>query len=222
MIEAREVWFSYANEQALRGMSLAVGRGVTVVVGPNGAGKTTLLKVMAGLYRPDSGSVLIDGEDLWACPPRRRLELRRRVVYVHEKPVLLRGTVLYNVSYGLLVRGVDARDAAERAREVANLFGLAELLDRDSRSLSAGQAQLIAIARAVAVRPKYLLLDEPLASLDRTNRRVVLGFLEELRRSGTGVAIATHDRLLALEVADRAVVVEGGRVVAEGAPEALL
>lgn len=221
MIEAERVCYSYSDTEVLKGASLRIGPGVTVLVGPNGAGKTTLLKVMAGIYKPSSGRVLVDGEDLWASPPPRRLKLRREIVYVHERPVVLRGSVLFNIAYGLLLRGVDERGARERARAIARKLGIEGLVGRSSRELSAGQAQLVALARALAVDPKYLLLDEPLASLDKRNRELVLSLLEELESGGVSVAIATHDRLLALRVADRVALIEGGRVVADGTPEEL-
>ncbi len=221
MIRAEEVRFSYSNVEVLRGASLSIKHGVTVLVGPNGAGKTTLLKLMAGIYKPDSGRILVDGEDIWACTPSRRLELRRKIVYVHEKPVALRGSTLFNVSYGLLLRGLDRKEASKRALITMKKVGIENLADRDSKELSAGQTQLMALARALAVEPKFLLLDEPLANLDKQNRELVLGLLRELKIEGTTIAIATHDRLLALRIADRVALVEEGFVVAEGTPDEL-
>ena len=221
MIEVDNVWYSYSDKAVLKGASLSIGDGITVLVGPNGAGKTTLLKVMAGIYRPDSGRVFIDGEDLWACPPSRRVELRRRVVYVHEKPIVLRGSVFFNVCYGLMLRGLDREEVQRRALEVLEKLGIKALAWKNARELSAGQAQLMVLARALAVEPKYLLLDEPLANLDKENRELVLRLLEEFKSKGVGVGVATHDRLLALRIADRIALMEEGRVVVEGSPRDL-
>ena len=221
MIKADSVWYSYSDKAVLKGASLSIGNGITVLVGPNGAGKTTLLKVMAGIYRPDSGRVFIDEEDLWACPPPRRVELRRRVVYVHEKPIVLRGSVFFNVCYGLMLRGLDREEVRRRALEVMEKLGIKALAWKNARELSAGQAQLMVLARALAVEPKYLLLDEPLANLDKENRELVLGLLEVLKSKGLGVGVATHDKLLALRIADKIALMEEGRVVVEGSPRDL-
>jgi len=221
MIEADNVWYSYSERAILKGASLSIGNGITVLVGPNGAGKTTLLKVMAGIYRPDSGRIFIDGEDLWACPPSHRIELRRKVVYVHEKPIILRGSVFFNVCYGLMLRNLDRKEVQKKALEVMEKLGIKALAWKNARELSACQAQLMVLARALAVKPKYLLLDEPLANLDKKNRELVLRLLEELKDRGVGIAVATHDRLLALRIANKIALIEEGCIVVEGPPEKL-
>ena len=221
MIEADNVWYSYSERAILKGASLSIGNGITVLVGPNGAGKTTLLKVMAGIYRLDSGRIFIDGEDLWACPPSHRVELRRKVVYVHEKPIILRGSVFFNVCYGLMLRNLDRKEVQKKALEIMEKLGIKALAWKNARELSAGQAQLMVLARALAVKPKYLLLDEPLANLDKKNRELVLRLLEELKDRGVGIAVATHDRLLALRIADKIALIEEGCIVVEGPPEKL-
>jgi len=193
IIELRDVWFTYpgSREPALRGVSIAIRSGEAVLVqGPNGSGKTTLLKIIALLYRPSRGSVLVDGEEYWGRDPSTRLRIRRRVVYVHEKPILLRRSVLENVLLGLRIRGVE--DAEERALRVLRELGIEELAKRSWRELSAGQAQLVSIARALAVEPEILLLDEPLAHLDRDRRAVLVEVLRRLKRSGVGIVIASH------------------------------
>ncbi|RLG47591.1 MAG: amino acid ABC transporter ATP-binding protein, partial [Thermoproteota archaeon] len=147
----------------------------------------------------------------------RRGEARSGVVYVHERPIVLRGTALDNVAYGLRVRG--APDAEERALAAMEALGIDCLAREEARSLSAGQRQMVCLARALAVSPRHLLLDEPTANLDSENRRRV----EEVLSEFPGVVVvATHDRLLALRLAERAVLLEGGGVRAVGPPSEIV
>ncbi len=224
-IELRGVWHMYPGSRrwALEGVDLDILEGrILAVVGPNGSGKTTMLKLAGTLYRPTRGTVRLWGSDFWASDGPRRLRLRRLVVYVHEKPVLVRGTALHNVAYGLLLRGYPPEEALERARRVMERMGVAELAGRERGQLSAGEAQLVSILRAVAAEPRVLLLDEPTAHLDLEKRRRLASLLRELRDRGVGVVVATHDYLLARRVADEAVVLEEGRVRARGSPGEVL
>jgi energy-coupling factor transporter ATP-binding protein EcfA2 len=211
MIRLEDVWFRYAGGGwVLKGVTVEIReRGVTVVVGPNGSGKTTLLKVAGLIYRPVKGRVEAWGLDVWS-DGQARLEARRRVVYVHEKPVMLRGSVLENVAYGLRLRGIPPGEAVEKARDAAGLLGLQDVLEKPASGLSAGQAQLVALARALAVEPRVLLLDEPFAHLDSRARKAVASLLKSLK-DGMGIVIATHDYYMARKLADRVVVVEEGR-----------
>ncbi len=223
MIELLDVRYSYPRgAEALRGVTLTIREGITSLVGPNGSGKTTILKISAGLLRPAAGKVLLDGSDLWSADPEERLRLRRSVVYVHESPVVMRGTVEENVAFGLRLRGVPDEETRESVREVMEMLGLSQLASANARALSAGQRQLVALARALAVSPKHLLLDEPTANLDRDNRRRVSEVLVDLSKNGVSIALATHDRLLALEVSERAVLVEDGLIAAEGDPSEVI
>ncbi len=200
-LEARRVWYKYpGGPWVLRGATLAVGKGrIVLVTGPNGSGKTTLLKVAAGLLRPQRGSVLVDG-----VPPGDP-GIRGYVVYVHETPIMARGSVLYNASLGLVLRGVPRREAEERARQALRLLGLEGLEDAPAGSLSKGLQARVSLARAIAVEPRYLLLDEPTAHLDRRARKSLLALLESLaRESRVGIAVASHDHSLE-EVADEVV-----------------
>jgi energy-coupling factor transporter ATP-binding protein EcfA2 len=212
VIELKHVWFSYDGRRwALMDVTVAVSRGeVVAVVGPNGAGKTTLLKIMGLIYRPTRGSVVVYGTDPWRRPS---IELRRRIVYVHERPIMVRGSVYDNIALGLRIRGVNGLEARMRVREVAETLGISELLERSAKHLSTGQAQLIAIARALVVNPDVLLLDEPFANLDDEKREVVANLIAKLARGGKTVIVVSHDRSLLGRIASRWLHVVDGRVV---------
>jgi len=218
MIRLKEVHFSYDKEPVIRGISLSLGNECIALAGPNGAGKTTILKLMAGIYKPKRGEVLIEGKNIWTLPEREAIKLRRKIVYVHENPIVLRGSVLDNVILGLELRGISGEEARKMAIKLMKELCIDELAEKDARTLSAGQAQLLALARALIVEPSYLLLDEPLANLDWKRRASVLELLKGLRDSGKSIAIATHDALLISMVCSKAYIIEGGLIVSEAEP----
>ena len=132
------------------------------------------------------------------------------MVYVHEKPVMIRGTVKDNIALAPRLRGLPREEAETAAEKAAEKLGITGLLDARAHTLSRGQQQLVSLARALAVNPEMLLLDEPLAHLDIKYRRLVLETLLELRDKGAGVVMVTHDTLLAASIADRVVLLEQG------------
>ena len=201
MLEVRCAWYRYPKGPwVLREVSLALDRGeILLVTGPNGSGKTTLLKLASGLLRPQKGLVLVDGI------PQGSPESRGRTVYVHETPIMARGSVLYNVSLGLILRGLEKGKAVARAREAMKLLGLEGLENMDARRLSKGLQARVAIARALAVRPSYLVLDEPTAHLDRVSRQRLIDLIEELAgQEKMGILVASHDYSLE-KIADKVV-----------------
>jgi len=219
MIELVDIWFRYSSkgEWVLKGISISFKQQETcIVMGANGSGKTTLLKVAALLYKPCKGKVLVDGESFWELDRNRRLSLRRKVVYVHEKPILLRGSVIYNIAYGLVIRGVKVDEAVWKAERVLNELGIAYLANRDSKSLSIGEAQLISIMRALVLEPKIAFLDEPFAHLDRQKRKKLVELLELFKSRGTGFVITTHNDVVLKDLSiDRTFILENGRLVEE-------
>ncbi len=224
-VELKGVWFRYpgSKDWALRGVNLEIRQGeVLALVGPNGSGKTTILKLAGGLYRPSRGEIMFWGSNIWEMNGSKRLELRRMVVYVHEKPILLRGSALDNVAFAPILRGVPKEEAVRRAERLLRDSGAANLSGKDREEMSAGEAQVVSILRAVAAGPEILLLDEPTAHLDREKRNILIGLIGRLRSEGRGIAIATHDHLLALRTADKAVIVENGTVESIGDPSEIL
>jgi len=191
-IEARDLVVAYGGRPVLEVEHFAAeAGGITFVVGPNGSGKTTLLLALGLLVPLARGTVRVLGEPAEGA---RRRALRRRVVMVDEEPWMLAGSVLRNAAYGLRVRGVGRREARRRAMEALERVDLAQEAERPARHLSAGGRRRLALARALAVDPPVLLLDEPTAGLDAGRLALVEGVLDDLRRRGRCIVVATHRR----------------------------
>jgi molybdopterin-binding protein len=199
-------------------LALDVAAGETVaVVGPNGAGKSTLLAVLAGLVRPDEGTVRLGGRVLDGRPPHDR-----GVALLAQDPLLFPHlSALENVAFAPRAQGVRRRAARAAALAHLEALGVADLADRRPGRLSGGQAQRVALARALAAEPALLLLDEPMAALDVEVTPALRHTLRQVL-AGRTVVLVTHDLLDALLLADRVVVVEGGRVVEQGPTEEVL
>jgi ABC-type sugar transport system ATPase subunit len=181
----------------------------TAVFGPNGSGKSTLLRVIAGLDRPSAGTVTFGAGE------RRRGD----VAIAFQEAVFLRGDVRSNLALGLELRGIEPAERERRIERVARECGIASLLDRRAARLSAGEAQRVNLARTLALAAPVMLLDEPLAGVDRIMRRALLEELPLLLRAvpaATTTLVVTHDREEAFRLAERLVVLIGGRVTAEG------
>ena len=185
-IELRGVRQRYNGRVVLDLPSFTVAAGSQIaIVGHNGSGKSTLLRLLALLERPSEGQVLLDG-----LPPSGP---RRGVTLVEQRPVLLRGTVRDNIAYGLRARGAPAADIGNAVEHTAERLGVSALLDRTRRDLSEGEVQRVAVARALAVRPDVLLLDEPTSSADRAAALALFAALQEERRQrGVTICLASH------------------------------
>jgi putative spermidine/putrescine transport system ATP-binding protein len=197
---------------------LAVQEGeLLVVLGPTGAGKSTLLRVMNRLQKCDSGALKWRGETVpWPAP----LSLRRRIAMAFQDPLLFTGTVADNVGYGLRLRKLPPPEIRTRTGELLEMMGLAGLAERRADRLSGGEAQRAALARALAVRPDLLLLDEPLANLDAPIReRIARDLQHALRSLGIACVFVTHHQREAVALGDRLVVLNQGRVFQTGSAE---
>jgi sulfate transport system ATP-binding protein len=220
-IEVRNLVKTFGSFAALDGVDLKVGDGELVaLLGPSGSGKTTLLRIIAGLDWPDSGEVSFNGEDALARGARER-----HVGFVFQHYALFRHmTVFENVAFGLRVqpRAIRRDEAAIRSRvkELLDLVQLDWLADRYPSQLSGGQRQRIALARALAIEPRILLLDEPFGALDAKVRKELRKWLRSLHREINVTSIfVTHDQDEALEVANRVVVMDRGRIEQVGSPD---
>jgi tungstate transport system ATP-binding protein len=202
----------YGQRVVLDLPELTVGPGeVLAIMGPNGAGKSTLLHVTALLLRPQCGEVWIAGE---RATRRSERALRRRTAMVLQEPLLFDVSVVANAASGLRFRGVRRCDAEQRAREWLERFGVGHLATRNARTLSGGEAQRVSLARAFAVAPELLVLDEPFAALDAETRASLLPELAtQLRATQTASVMVTHDAAEAGVLADRVLVLVNGRIV---------
>ena len=190
---------------------------ILVVLGPTGAGKSTLLRVMNLLQRPSRGSVLWRGERIpWPAP----LALRRRMAMVFQSPLLFSGSVLDNVEYGLRIRGERKQRAKEKADAMLRRFHIDHAARQRASTLSGGEAQRAAIARAMVLEPDLLLLDEPLSSLDERIREHLLQELREIvRERGITCVYVTHEQAEAFALADRISILDRGTILQTGTPE---
>jgi sulfate transport system ATP-binding protein len=220
-IEIRNVSKQFGDFHALRDVSLDVDSGELVaLLGPSGCGKTTLLRIIAGLETADAGSILFAGEDTTDVHVRER-----QVGFVFQHYALFRHmTVFENVAFGLRVKPRSLRPSeAQIKAKVHELLGLVQLdwlADRYPAQLSGGQRQRIALARALAVEPKVLLLDEPFGALDAKVRKELRRWLRRLHDELHVTSIfVTHDQEEALEVADRVVLMNSGRIEQVGSPQ---
>ncbi|MEU0566150.1 ABC transporter ATP-binding protein [Nonomuraea sp. NPDC005983] len=215
-VEFRGLRRTYGRTVALDGFDLTVEPGEFVaLLGPSGCGKTTALRCVAGFERPDSGAVLIDGEDITDVPANKR-----------DAGMVFQSYSLFpnldardNVAFGLRVRKVPVAARRARAAELLDLVGLPAHADRYPHQLSGGQQQRVALARALALEPRVLLLDEPLSALDA---KVRVTLREEIRRLqldlGITTVFVTHDQEEALSIADRVAVLRDGRLEQAGPP----
>ena len=192
--------------------ALAVAQGETLsLIGPNGAGKSMLLLGLSGIEPPAAGDLLFRGERVPAGAAA--LAYRRRVAMVFQEPLLFDTTVFDNVAAGLKLRSLPRGEIARRATESLDRFKVGHLAGRSARTLSGGEAQRVSLARALAVAPEILLLDEPFAALDPPAREALLEDLAHtLHETGTTTVFATHDRAEAQRLADRVAVLDCGRV----------
>ena len=224
VLEAQGLRFGYdPAHPVLDGADLALPAGRRIaVLGPNGGGKTTLFRLLAGSLVPQAGRVLLDGEPVG---PRRRglTALRRAVQLVLQDPddQLFSATVAQDVSFGPVNLGLDDAAVRDRVDGALRALGVAELADRAVHRLSFGQRKRVAIAGAVAMAPRLLVLDEPTAGLDPSGVEALLETLAALHATGTTPVLSTHDVDLAHRWADEVAVVAGGRVVTGPAAEVL-
>ncbi|MEZ0346349.1 MAG: ABC transporter ATP-binding protein [Infirmifilum sp.] len=201
---------SFSGLTVLRDVSLEAQEGkITCVVGPNGSGKTTLLRILALLEKPDRGKIIYDGREISGIDK----DYRRSLAYVPQRPVVLTASVYNNIYIPLRARGLSAAEASERAKRLLALTGLARLSKTPAQKLSGGQKQLLALARALALEPKILILDEPTSHLDVANAPMMRSLILEYVRDERAVAVvSTHTLDEVMELSDQTILLVGGAI----------
>ncbi len=215
-IEITDISKRFGDFTALESVSLEVRDGsLTALLGPSGSGKSTLLRIIAGLELPDSGTILIDGRDVSQVTPQKRdigFVFQHYAAFAHM-------SVRDNVAFGLKIRKRPKAEVKAKVDELLELVGLAKWADQRPAQLSGGQRQRMALARALAVAPKVLLLDEPFGALDAVVRAELRAWLRRLHdEQGTTTVLVTHDQEEAMEISDRIAVMSHGQIEQVGSP----
>ena len=213
---------SYDKRTVLSDVSLKVGRGEVVgLLGPNGAGKTTCFYSIMGLVKPNSGRIMLDGNDITALPMYRRAVLG--LGYLPQETSIFRGlTVAQNIEAVLEIAEPDKHARAARLEELLDEFGLRKLRDSSALALSGGERRRCEIARALAADPSIMLLDEPFAGIDPISINDIRELVRDLKQRNIGVLITDHNVRETLDIVDRACIIYDGRVLFAGSPEALV
>jgi tungstate transport system ATP-binding protein len=222
ILEARDLQVERAGSSVLEVPSLRIAEGeVLSLIGPNGAGKSTLLLTLCSLQRRTRGIILFRGLAVGTDYPA--FTFRRQVAMVFQEPLLFDTTVFDNVASGLRFRGLNKSEVEGAVAESLSLFGIDHLRDRSARKVSGGEAQRVSLARAFALKPEILLLDEPFSALDPPTRESLAGDLgHALAISNTTTIFATHDRIEALQLSHRIAVMDRGQIIQVASPEEVM
>lgn len=217
LIEIKGLYKSFGRSEILNNINLDIEKGeVLALIGPTGSGKTTLLRLIDTLDQPTRGSIFFRGDDLCRLSSKEKFLVRRRMAMVFQKPVMFSRSVYENVAYGLKVRGKgNSRDDVLHTLEEVGLSGYES---RSATTLSGGEMQRIALARAMAIKPEVLLLDEPTANLDPRSASAIDDLIGRLSKGGTTVIMASHNMTECRRLADKVIVLVQGRITRIGRP----
>ncbi|MBI1787095.1 MAG: LPS export ABC transporter ATP-binding protein [Acidobacteria bacterium] len=220
-LETVEISKAYRGRKVVDDVSVSVEKGEVVgVLGPNGAGKTTSFYMIVGLIAPDSGSVLLDGQDITAQPMYQRA--RRGISYLpQEASVFRKLTVEENLMAILETLSIDARQRRERLNRLIEELGLEQVRRSKGYVLSGGERRRVEIARSLAINPQFLLLDEPFSGIDPIQVLEIQRIIYDLKRAGIGILVTDHNVRETLMVTDRAYIINNGKIFRAGSPEAL-
>ncbi len=218
LLDIRHLHKSFGGLKAVQDVSLQVSEGsLTALIGPNGAGKTTLFALMSGFLRPDSGQVLYAGQDITGQPPERNARLGLTRMFQIVQPFAAQ-TVRENIAVGAHLHLAARREALARAEEVAQQVGLAPQLDKLASDLTVAGRKRLELARALATRPRLLLLDEVLAGLNPQEIAEMIPVVRAIARSGVTVLMIEHVMQAVMSLAEQVWVLAQGQLIAQGAP----
>jgi len=205
---------------ALTNIDLLIAQGsYFVLLGPTGSGKTLLLEAIAGAYRPNKGNIIVNGKNVTSLPPEKR-----GISYAPQNYLLFENMVVRkNVEFGLHAKGIPAAERRNRTKRLLDLLGISYLADRFPKNLSGGEKQRVSLARALAVEPSAVLLDEPLSAVDAATKGSILNYMRRVHKE-TGVTVihVTHDHREAASVADRIGIIKNGKIMQVGVPTDVL
>lgn len=222
ILALKDIRKSYDSRDVLDVKSLNLEKGrITALVGPSGSGKSTLLKIINGIESPCGGTMEFEGEPI-IFGKTIPLETRRKMVLVFQKSVLFNTTVYENIAYGLKIRGVNKALIPDKVTRILDLIGLKDKAHRKALTLSGGEAQRVAVARALVMEPRLLLLDEPTSDLDPSNVAMIEKLIRHARDSiHASVVVVTHNMHQAKRLADHIIFIMDGQIVESGSPEKL-
>ena len=212
---------SYGKRRVVNGVSLDIKSSEIVgLLGPNGAGKTTTFHIIVGLVKADSGSIFFNSENIINFPVHQRA--RRGIVYLSQEASIFRGLTVWENIMAILEMFPASESNEEKCESLLKQLNVYHLKDRHSHNLSGGERRRVEIARALAINPKFILLDEPFVGIDPITVADIQGIISELKKSGIGVVLTDHNVRHALEIIDRAYIIYDGKILIEGTAHQLL
>jgi lipopolysaccharide export system ATP-binding protein len=222
LLEAKGLLKHYGKRQVVKGLNLFVSTGEIVgLLGPNGAGKTTTFYMMVGLIKPDGGQIFLDNEDLTNLPMYRRS--LKGISYLPQEPSIFKKlSVEDNLRAVLEIRGLKRDEIESESERLLNEFNLVELAEKDGYKLSGGERRKTEIARAIAIKPMFLLFDEPFAGIDPIAIIELKKMFNYLKEKGLGILITDHNVRDTLSITDRAYVINNGEILEEGSPDRII
>jgi len=221
-IEAKGLCKTYGKRHVVRNLSLYLSTGEIVgLLGPNGAGKTTTFYMMVGLIRPENGNIFLDGEDIVKFPMYKRAQ--RGISYLPQEPSIFRKlSVEDNLRAVLEIKGLGKEEIESEVERLLREFNLLEFSKRDGYKLSGGERRKAEIARAIAIKPLFILFDEPFTGIDPITIIELKKMLNYLKSKGLGILITDHNVRDTLSITDRAYIISNGEILGEGMPDKIV